>query len=169
MKVWLDGPKFAEFVRPYLGEHSIASFDKNFQREYNRWLEGKPANYYHVDQWLVRLGLYEHDIPDDCWIDAPTDYKRPVNHPPSVRDEALRKLNKGAHLGTLAKELNVHERTLRGWRAGRQTRSVLSPEQKEEIKARFVRTNGRKSNASELSEEFGVNPNHIREIARGMR
>lgn len=72
MKLFLDGPKLAAWIRaqaPHLEGHEQAILGPTTARTMRRWRAGHCAWYSKADTVCVRLGLSLSDVPDDFWLD----------------------------------------------------------------------------------------------------
>ena len=64
---FLNGPGFADWLEARDPELYVEGGD-SLRRAVNRWKKGAQPNYYEIDrQYLMKLGIYEWEIPDDLW------------------------------------------------------------------------------------------------------
>ena len=114
-KEFLDGPKLARWIkenRPGYKEEMGESFD----RALYRWEhENSQPNYYEVDHHLVKLNIFDWELPDDMWVHK----RRNKVTKPRARIRAEGYFEEGYHLTevrAMMKEDQVPYRTMLRWR-----------------------------------------------------
>ena len=118
MKDWLDGPGLARWLdeRGYkVTEREHGALAKRVRE----WARGERACVYTVDNLAVRLGFHISEIPDHLYRDGrnPRTYVEGVQgYPKTIRRMALKEVRAGRPYADIARDLNIHVRTLRNWR-----------------------------------------------------
>ena len=113
-KEFLDGPKLARWIkenRPVCN----AEMGENFNRALYRWEhENTQPNYYEIDHYLVKLNIFEYEIPRDFWVK-----KRPNRVTKSEdRMRAEQYFSEGYHLTeirAMMKEREIPYKTIHNW------------------------------------------------------
>lgn len=75
---YLNGPKLAEWLGPILDwetrdlESPFPIWVPNLRRRLSAWRRGECADFYRLEPYLFRLGLYATEVPEDLWLhDSP--------------------------------------------------------------------------------------------------
>lgn len=113
---YLDGPKLARWIKEVRPDWRAAT-NQNFERALYRWEhENAQPNYYEIDHYLIKLNIFEYEIPDDFWVE-----KRPHKVKKSARRIYAEKMFAEGYLRTEVRDrfkerdIWVPYTTLRKW------------------------------------------------------
>lgn len=112
---WLDGPALCDWLDAFLDCSTFKATHPSLCRRTSDWRAGKPANFYSLDGWLVKLGLHTDELPDHLWCERPARKHNP-EHTEEVRLKALKRVDGGEQATSVARDFGVTARTLRNWR-----------------------------------------------------
>lgn len=113
MTNWLKGPEFIAWLEPWL---DYTNLHPNLKRSVRRCRSGENLSLSLADTLLVTTELSIWDIPDELW----TVSRRGRRHPDETRNDAIKRVNSGEGVVSVARSLGADRKTVRLWtqRAG---------------------------------------------------
>lgn len=130
---WLDGPRFAQWLREHGLEIAVNQLSPNNARYERSWRAGAAVSVWVADRALTELGLSLGEIPDEFWVPNPRGGRgrRTLRHSPAyykaIRSGVVRRyLRKERTVAQLAKEYRLAESTVRNWIAVQPRREELA-------------------------------------------
>jgi transposase-like protein len=175
---WLDGPGLYAWILEeldldHIPERTIPQYQVRRVRD---WGHGALANVYTADRVLVNLGLNLGNVPDEL-------YRPDASHPGTntgatqeTKDAAVAMYMGGANRKEVARRFGIDERTVTAWaaRAGLSKRRTGGTGEGHggakltEDNVREIRLAAGLVRQTELARRYGVSPNCIRQIVRGL-